>query len=385
MNDVCLVLEGTYPDLTGGVSEWVDRLVRGLGDVSFAVAHLSEEDDPDSDPAYAPPANLANLTRVLLDPERDDPSPAACSALPEARVYHALSTGTAGAAAARAAAARGRPFLLTEHGLAWHEASLGIAAYKKHRYPQRDGVDAQQVRAGAAAALAREAYGAADVVASVCSVNARAQLRAGVTPERARLIPNPAPSVSAAAAPGGDGPFRVGLVGRVVAIKDVATFLRAAAIVAAERPGCEFLVIGPLDHEPDYAHTCQRLAAELEIGDRVTFTGETDPSAWYPELDVVALTSVSEAQPLALLEAMAAGRPVVATAVGGCPELIAGAGLLVPPRDPGAAANALLRLAADAPLRRRLGARGRRRAQTKHAPERFEASYRELYAVAAEA
>src|SRR5207249_8569234 len=118
--------------------------------------------------------------------------------------------------------------------------------------------------------------------------------------------------------------------------------------------GCEFAVIGPTDHEPGYVERCRRLATELEIGDRVTFTGETDPAPWYGRLDAVALTSVSEAQPLALLEAMAAGRPVVATAVGGCPELVADAGLIVPPRNPTATAHALLRLAADPALRVRL-------------------------------
>ncbi|MCW2952841.1 MAG: putative glycosyltransferase [Conexibacter sp.] len=387
MNDVCLVLEGTYPDLTGGVSVWVDRLVRGLGDVSFAVAHLSEDGAPAVARAYAPPANLAGLARIALDPERAAAAPIAGSVLPEARVYHALSTGPAATLAGAAARERGVPFLLTEHGLAWHEAALGTVAYRKggRTTDRPDPVELRRT-AGAVAALAREAYATADVVTSVCGANARAQLAAGVPRERSRVIPNPAPAAQVAALTERDaGPFRVGLVGRVVAIKDVATFLRAAAIVAAELPACEFAVIGPLEHEPGYADACRRLAAELEIGDQVTFTGETDPAPWYRRLDVVALTSISEAQPLALLEAMAAGVPLVATAVGGCPELVADAGLLVAPRDPAATARALLRLAIDAPLRARLGAAGRARAVTGHAPERVNAAYRELYARAVRA
>jgi glycosyltransferase involved in cell wall biosynthesis len=382
MKDVCLVLEGTYPDLTGGVSVWVDRLLRGLGDVSFAVAHVAEADAPAVAPAYAPPPNLDGVSRIVVDPERLEPGPADHAGLPEARVYHALSTGAAATLAARAARERGVPFVLTEHGLAWHEASLGTVAYRWwHRTGGRPDPMDVRGRAGVLAAQALEAYAAADVVTSVCAVNARAQLAAGVPRERSRVIANFAPAdLSPAGGEREPGPFRVGLVGRVVAIKDVATFLRAAAIVAAERPGCEFAVIGPLHHEPDYADTCRRLAAELEIGDQVTFTGETDPAPWYRRLDVVALTSVSEAQPLALIEAMAAGVPVVATAVGGCPELVAGAGLLVAPRDPAATAGALLRLSADAPLRARLGAAGRARALDRHAPERVTAAYRELYA-----
>jgi glycosyltransferase involved in cell wall biosynthesis len=381
MKDVCLVLEGAYPDLTGGVSEWVDRLLRGLGEVSFTVAHLSEEGEPVAAPAYAPPANLESLARLALDPERDEQPAAVCAALPEARIYHALSTGAAAAVAGQAATERGRPFLLSEHGLAWHEASLGIVACKPARHPERADPAELRRRAGTVAAMARQAYATADLVTSVCSVNRRAQIAAGAAPARTRLVPNPAPLLTAPARrDSGGGPFRVGLVGRVVRIKDVATFLRAAAIVAAERKDCEFAVIGPLDHEPEYARRCRELAVELEIDEQVTFTGATDPAEWYERLDAVALTSLSEAQPLALLEAMAAGLPVVATAVGGCPEVVGDAGLLVAPRDHEAAARALLQLAGDPALRGRLGAAGQRRASGAHAPRRFLATYHDLYA-----
>jgi glycosyltransferase involved in cell wall biosynthesis len=275
--------------------------------------------------------------------------------------------------------------VLSEHGLAWHEAALGIVACKPHRHPERLDRAELRRRAGAVAAMARQAYGAADVVTSVCAVNRRAQIVAGAAPGRSRVVANPAPPLAPTARrERADRTFRVGLVGRVVAIKDIATFLRAAAIVAAERADCEFAVIGPLDHEPEYARRCRALAAELEIADQVTFTGETDPDKWYGRLDAVALTSLSEAQPLALLEAMAAGLPVVATAVGGCPELVGDAGLLVPPRDHEAAARALLRLADEPALRSRLGAAGRTRAGGVHAPERFQAAYRDLYAGLAE-
>ncbi|HKZ15618.1 MAG TPA: GT4 family glycosyltransferase PelF [Solirubrobacterales bacterium] len=385
MNDICLVLEGAYPDLTGGVSEWVDRLLRGLGDVSFAVAHLSEEGEAATPPAYARPANLESFARLVLDPERDEPPAALSAALPEACVYHALSTGVAGALAAHAAAERGRPFLLSEHGLAWHEAALGIVACKPHRHPERPDRTELHRRTDTVASMARQAYAAADVVTSVCAVNRRAQIAAGAAPGRSRVVPNPAPPLATPVRrEPADGTFRVGLVGRVVGIKDIATFLRAAAIVAAERGDCEFAVIGPLDHEPGYARRCRELAAELEIAEQVTFTGETDPDEWYGRLDAVALTSLSEAQPLALLEAMAAGLPVVATAVGGCPELVGDAGLLVAPRDHEAAARALLRLADEPALRRRLGDAGRTRAAGVHAPRRFQAAYRDLYASLAE-
>ena len=362
-NDVCLIVEGSYPYLTGGVSAWVDGLVRGLDDVRFTVAHL--RDDGTAAPVYRVPDNVSVV----------DVGPG--EALPDASAYHALSTGAVGVAGARTAAERGAPFLLTEHGLAAREAALGIVGCKPGRRPPT--ADPLELRADAAevAAQAREAYAAADAIVTVCDFNARAQVRAGAPRERVRIIPNPAPPTEAT--PRERGTFRVGFVGRVVPVKDLATFLRAAATVAAVRPGSEFVVVGPTDHDPDYVERCRRLAAELEIGPQVTFTGEADPGAWYPRLDVVALTSVSEAQPLVLLEAMAAGRPVVTTAVGGCADLVADAGYIIPPRDPSAAARALLALAADPGLRRRLGAAGRERARSQHAPAAFVRSYRRLY------
>ena len=380
MNDVCLILEGSYPYRTGGVSAWLHHLVRDLDDVRFTVAHLRDDDDPIPTPAYRPPPNV-EIVDVPVDPERADVDAALVASLPDAGVYHALSTGQAGAAAARVAEQRGRPMLLTEHGLAWHEASIGLpSGCKPTRTRPHQTPDELRERAADIGAMAREAYTSADVITTVCASNARAQRAAGAPADRMHVLPNPvAPTPDAPAAPAG-GAFRVGLVGRVVAVKDVATFLHAAAIVAAERPDASFAIVGPTDHEPAYVDRCRQLATELEIGDQVTFTGETDPSAWYPRLDAVALTSISEASPLALLEAMSHGRPVVATDVGGCAELVGDAGFIVPPRDPAAAAKALLWIAASPHLRRRLGAAGRLRTRAEHDPAAVHGAYHELYA-----
>jgi glycosyltransferase involved in cell wall biosynthesis len=171
----------------------------------------------------------------------------------------------------------------------------------------------------------------------------------------------------------------IGFVGRVVAVKDLETFLRACAGVAAQRDDARFVIVGPTHHEPDYAQDLIELADALGIAERVTFTGETDPAPWYARMDVLALTSLSEAQPLVALEAMAAGIPVVATDVGGCREAIGGAGLLTRPGDPEATAAALLRIASDDVLRARLAAAGERRARTRHAPARVYGAYHEMY------
>ena len=95
------------------------------------------------------------------------------------------------------------------------------------------------------------------------------------------------------------------------------------------------------------------------------------------------LTSRSEAQPLVALEAMAAGVPVVATDVGGCRELLSGAGLVTPVRDPAATAAAVVRLLTDRQLAQRLAAAGHDRARRRHDPARIFAAFHELYETAA--
>ena len=71
MTDVCLILEGSYPYVTGGVSAWVRDLVAGLPDVEFAVAHVRDADAQEVALAYAPPDNVVSLVEVPFDPERE--------------------------------------------------------------------------------------------------------------------------------------------------------------------------------------------------------------------------------------------------------------------------------------------------------------------------
>jgi glycosyltransferase involved in cell wall biosynthesis len=149
-------------------------------------------------------------------------------------------------------------------------------------------------------------------------------------------------------------------VGRLAEPKDALTLVRALAAV----PGRAFtaLLVGDGPDRPSVEAEVRRLGLQ----DAVTLAGTRDD---VPELlaraDVFALSSRSEGAPLSILEAMAAGLPVVSSRVGGVPELVVDGetGLLVQPGDPAAMADALGRLVADADLRSRLGAAGRERAQ----------------------
>jgi polysaccharide biosynthesis protein PelF len=356
MNDVTLVIEGGYPFTVGGVSEWTSNLVAGLPNVSFAVAVLRDENEPTRSPAYELPPNVTCVTEVETPGQ-----------LPEGRIYHALSTGAAGAFAARAAAERGSRFVLSEHGLRWLEVRLDQPQYGPNNVlPDRHVVDAQT----------REAYAQAHAVTAVCSWNARLQERAAR--RTVRVVENAVPEVPVRHREHG-APL-VGFVGRVHPIKDVMTFLRACRVVADEIPSASFAVVGPLEHV-HYARRCSQLAARLGLD--VAFTGSTDPAPWYARLDVLVLTSRSEAQPLVALEAMAAGVPVVATDVGGCRELLAGVGLVTPTRSPRATATAVLRLLHDERLREHAVAAGRARIADRHDPARLLRTFHELYEAAA--
>ena len=374
MKDVCLVLEGTYPRTVGGVSRWVQDLTEGLPDVRFAVARLTHEGDPGGPMRYERPANV-EVVELALDPDAPE---RAGGVLPEAGIYHALSTGFAGAVAARTADAHSAPLVVTEHGLAWREAALPFVTGSHHYDWPRPTPDARAKWIALHARLAREAYLAAAAVTTVCAENLVLQRTLGARGPRA--IANAA-ALHSGRRP--DGVLRVGLIGRVTPVKDVATFVRACALVAAELPQAEYVVVGPTEQDPGYAERCAALAGRLGLGERLVFTGEADTGAWLERLDVVALTSVSEAQPLALLEAMGAGIPVVATDVGGCRSLVRGAGLVVPPASPRATAEALLRLLGDPVLRARLGAAGRARVAARHRPEALASAYRRIYEEAA--
>jgi glycogen synthase len=140
----------------------------------------------------------------------------------------------------------------------------------------------------------------------------------------------------------------VGNLANFKAAKDHPTLLRAAARVRERLPEVRFLLIGQGPLEPE----ARRLAAELGLDATVVFTGfRTDAHRLLAALDVFTLSSTYEGLPIALIEAMALGRPAVVTRVGGVPEVLADGdqGLLVPPRDPAALADGLLRLLAAPP------------------------------------
>jgi glycosyltransferase involved in cell wall biosynthesis len=164
-------------------------------------------------------------------------------------------------------------------------------------------------------------------------------------------------------------------------VKDLVTLIRAIGQQADRRPPMLLLVIGD-GSERERLESCAR---EVGVESAVRFLGHReDARELLAACDLYANSSISEGISLTILEAMAARLPVVATRVGGTPEIVDGScGRLVPSRDPGALAAALAALAADPGLRQTLAETARARVEQQFTLDRMVREYRDLYYVAA--
>jgi glycosyltransferase involved in cell wall biosynthesis len=223
------------------------------------------------------------------------------------------------------------------------------------------------------------------IIAVSTPIRRRLIERDGVHPDLITIVPNAV--VSAPEARSEEPPTSlqehplVGVVARLQPEKGVANFLKAAARVAPQFPEAHFVIAGdgPLRQE------LVALAEALGLENRVHFLGfRSDASALMGSLDVLVVPSLTEGSPLVTLEAMAAGVPVVASAVGGIPDQVRHdkEGLLVPPGDTGAMGDVIVALLRDPARARSLGEAGRRRATSEfsHAVmvRRIEDVYRDI-------
>jgi glycosyltransferase involved in cell wall biosynthesis len=170
----------------------------------------------------------------------------------------------------------------------------------------------------------------------------------------------------------------VGIVASLLPIKDLATLLRALGILAPEWPMARLVVVG----QGPELDTLRRLASELGLADVVRFAVlRPQVPSFHFLFDISVLSSVSEGFPNTLVEAMAAGRPIVATDVGGVRDAVRDRenGLLVPPRAPVAFADALRTLFRDPGLRQTMGAAGAARARQEFHAEHVVRTLEQLY------
>lgn len=484
MTDVCLLLEGTYPFVTGGVSTWIHQLVSAMQDVRFSILHISAVPNARREFKYRLPPNVLDLDDLYLhgavDLDRLSPSrrlhrslerlealhealvagdlkafdevvgllrgdqgltpgdifkseeawnlvtkfygrygedssfldffwtfrsmyqPLLATLqcpLPDARLYHTVSTGYAGLLAAAARRAQDAQVLLTEHGVYTYERQLEISQatwiYTPHQERfrvQRNLSFFKRLWLGFFDLLGRVSYANADQIVTLFEGNRLKQIAAGAPADRIAIIPNgvdvdyyqdiPLKSQRS-------GVKTVAFIGRVVPIKDVKTFIHAARIVSSSIPEAEFLILGPTDDEPEYTEECQDLIHGLGLEGRVRMLGKVEMREWYSKIDLVVLSSLSEAQPYVILEASSIGIPVVATDVGACREMLEGrtpedkkigvSGLLTGVAHPEATASAITKVLTEPELWNAMSEAGRARMRTFYDQNDLISRYLNLY------
>ena len=488
--DVCLILEGTYPFVTGGVSTWVHDLILGMPERTFSVVHISASRQEEMKVRYELPPNVVafvecfvhdavvhtdrcpgwspwaarRLRRAIEEFHRSpmdlkkppfEEMMRACSVagervlntrdlllsgkswryllsryeerhtagsfidyfwtwraihmpifqilnaeIPPAKLYHLVSTGYAGMAGVVAKLRTGRPLVLSEHGIYVKERKIEINR-ADWIYTEPEKIVKVKTRPGILKEfwinnfliLGKLCYEYCDQIITLFQGNQEIQKEFGAPTDRLKIIPNgvktkvfgPLRHVERPS----DGVSRVGFIGRVVPIKDVKCFIKACKLCADKLPGVEFLILGPTDEDPQYFSECQTLVEMLGMQDQITFYGPVDVKEYYPRLDVSVLTSISEGQPLIILEASCSGVPTVATGVGSCAELLLGrteedkalgpSGMITNIGRPDETGEALIKLLTDEPLRQGMIEAGFERIERYYRQDKVISDYETIY------
>ena len=319
--------------------------------------------------------------------------------LPPARVFHAVSTGYAGMVGAYAKHVTRHPFLVTEHGIYTNERRIelsvadwifdsGVSGFTVGEKP----IQLRDVWLRAFSGFSRISYSLSDGITTQYRANQDYQRSDGAPDQKLRIIPNGIDvdlygAVQRSTEP---RPPTVLMIGRIVPIKDTRTFIMAASLLRELVPSVVAILIGPEEEDPSYAEGCRALVGQLKLGSTVQFLGRVpDVKEYLARTDVIALTSISEAQPIALLEAAAAGLPAVTTDVGSCREIIEGfednsivgrGGIVVEACNPKATAEALAAILLDDEMRKEMGRVMQQRIANLYHKERIRRLYENLYA-----
>ena len=318
--------------------------------------------------------------------------------LPRVRVFHAVATGFAGIVGAYAKHATGRPLVVTEHGIYTKERriDLGVAEWLHDSGSGGFAVAGRPVQLrdvwlGAFAGFSRISYDLADAVTTQYGANQQSQRADGAAEDKLLIIQNGIDvdrfgRIERSTAP---RPPTVLMIARIVPIKDIRTFITAVSFLRDLVPDVLAVIIGPEDEDPSYAAGCRALVDQLGLEANLRFLGRVpEVTTYLGQADVIALSSISEAQPIALLEAAATGLPAVTTDVGSCREIIEGfegdpvvgrGGYVVEACNPKAMAQALAAILLDADLRDRMGQVMLRRIPSLYHKERIRKLYEELY------
>jgi polysaccharide biosynthesis protein PelF len=232
----------------------------------------------------------------------------------------------------------GMPYLLTEHGIIVRENYLRLVQT----------IDSLFVRLflnRLVGAVVRLNYFFADVIAPVCEYNTRWEKWWGVPQSKIQVIYNGAdPEIFKPVPRSTPSHPQVMNMGLIFPLKGQLELIKAAAIVRDKIPNVEFQLYGKPSDE-NYYRDCQATVTSLKLENTINFAGFTsEPWRAYSNADVVAMSSISEGFPYAVVEAMLSGGSIVATDVGGVGEALGETGMLVPAKQPPALAEGILHM-----------------------------------------
>lgn len=238
--------------------------------------------------------------------------------------------------------------------------------------------------------LSLTAYGQAKQVITLFGVNRTLQIELGCPPEKIEIIPNGVDPEGFQNLPCKNrlphNGVMLGAVLRVVPIKDVKTMLLAFAWAQKQIPDLSLCIMGNQYEDEAYYEECVQMVDSLDL-QNVIFTGQVQIKDYLPEIDILLLSSISEGQPLSILEGLAAGIPYISTNVGDCGRLLTGdgmqdleqAGIIVPVMDSQAMGEAICRLAQNPALREEMGRAGQKRVDRFYRKKDFLDRYHAIY------
>src|SRR5581483_3624680 len=266
------------------------------------------------------------------------------------------------------------PIIITEHGVAFWELLLYYNAYLRD---EPSNIFWKLFSAN----VVRVVYSMADVISPVCYANAKWEESLGVEPSKIKVIYNGVDTnkFRPIGVKRQDPRPTVACIGRVDVFKDIVNLIQSIKYVRDQIHDIQCLIYGA-STDLEYSMRCIKMAQSLGLQDNIKFMGKVkDPEMAYNSADVAVISSITEGFPFAIIEAMACGKGIVATDVGGIREALEGCGLLVRSSHPQELGNAIVKLLRDEKLRSSLGAAALKRVQEGFTLERSLGQYRQEY------
>ena len=462
---VCIVAEGCYPYVVGGVSSWINSMIKAFPDIEFVVLAIVANRSYRGKFVYELPENVSEVYELYLEDYdwveqeknkklhlRQNEYEALRSLLlnrdvewdtlftlfekknfslnallmgedflnavrecyqlrypqvvfsdflwtmrsiylplfltlkmelPEADLYHCVATGYAGVIGSMAKKRYGCGLMVSEHGIYTREREEELIRAKWVGGIYKN-IWIDQFRK-----MSKLAYNEGTLITSLFEHARELQIELGCPIEKTMVTPNGIRVENLQNIPGkteeDEGKINIGAVLRVTPIKDVKTMIQAFGFAKEKDDRLKLWIMGPWEEDREYAEECFQLVSDMEIPD-VVFTGRINIRDYLGRMDVTILTSISEGQPLTILESYAAHKPVIATDVGNCYGLIYGesddfgaAGIVTHIMNIEEIAQAMLDMAANEKMRLEMGETGYRRVMEKYRVEYMQKTYWEIY------